>query len=214
MKSALIVEDHEPSQRFFSEIVEATFPGISVDTVATLEDAERRIVANSYYNLALVDLSLPDGSGVDLISIISEQCPETYCLVITIFDDDRHILAAIKAGARGYVLKDQSREDLINRFKGIAKGEPPVSPTVLRRLFRYLRTDNPRGETQTRLTAREQEVLTLMAKGLSRKEIAVALTMRDNTAAGHIKSIYKKLNVSSRAEATLEAVRFGLVNAV
>ncbi|MDH5693667.1 MAG: response regulator transcription factor [Gammaproteobacteria bacterium] len=209
MKNAIIVEDNSQSQAFFADILNSAFPDIAIHTAPTITEAER-LLQTHCYNLALVDISLPDGSGINLLYTLTEQCPQTFTLVISIYDDEHHVLSAMKAGAQGYVLKEQSREDLIRRIRGISVGEPPFTPSVLRKILRSVRKDKgfPR---RSKLSERETEVLVLLAKGLQRMEIAAMLTMSDNTVAGHIKSIYKKLNVSSRAEATLEAVRIGLV---
>lgn len=155
---------------------------------------------------------MPDGSGIDLVREISQNSPDTYCVIATIYDDDDHLFAALQAGAQGYLLKEQPKGELLKRLQGILLGEPPLSPAVARRVLRHFQKEVQNNPKQsTKLSNRETEVLTLIAKGLNRTDIAELLGITSNTAAGYIKTIYQKLNISSRAEATLEASRMGLV---
>lgn len=212
MQTALLLEDHEDTRKWLKELVEGAFRGIEVTAVSTLA-AARKQIAGRRFNLAIVDISLPDGSGIDLIREIAQDSPETYCVVATIFDDDDHMFAALQAGAQGYLLKEQPKEQLRKRLEGILNGEPPLSPAVARRVLRHFRKIPAAAPPEVKLSDRETEVLTLIAKGMNRSDIARLLGISTNTAAGYIKTIYQKLNVSSRAEATLEASRLGLVNA-
>ncbi len=134
-------------------------------------------------------------------------------MVTPIFDDDRHLFGALRAGAAGYVLKDQSRNDLVEMLAGIHAGRPPLSPSIARKLLSVFQDEGADGDTNahTLLTQRKREVLTLIAKGYTVARVAEMLGITRNTAAGYVKIIYRKLNISSRAEATLEATRQGLI---
>lgn len=209
MKTALIVEDHDEPRAWLVGLVEQAFPGVTVTEAATLAQARQRINQRSF-DLALVDISLPDGSGTALVAELQQQQGSTYAVMATIFDDDRHLFDALQAGAQGYVLKDQPRERLIAQLQGIARGQPPLSPGIARRILRYFQNQAPADGPE--LTERETEVLNLLARGFNRNDIAKALEITANTAAGYIKAIYRKLDVSGRAEATLEAVRLGLID--
>lgn len=209
MKRALVVEDHAETREWMTQTLGRSFAGIEVDAVPDIERA-RGMLKEAQINLAVVDINLPDGSGVDLVKEITDAWPDLYCVVATIFDDDDHIFAALKAGAHGYVLKDQTAEKLVEQLQGIARGEPPLSPAIARRILRHFRATSP-VQTNTELSEREREVLTLVGKGYSRGEIARLIGISSNTASSYIKTIYQKLNVSSRAEAALEAVRMGLI---
>lgn len=211
MLSALVVEDHDETREWLCELVAEAFPDTEVRHAATLGRA-RRVLEDGQPELAVIDLSLPDGSGVELIRSLSQTSPQTYSVVATIFDDDRHLFAALQAGAQGYLLKEQPRPRLLAQLQGIMNGNPPLSPTVARRILRYFQGQPPPRVTDKTLSDREKEVLTLVSKGLSRSDISRLLGITPNTAAGYIKTIYRKLNVSSRAEAVLEAVRMGLVS--
>lgn len=210
MESILVIEDNPDTRAWLKELADEAFPGATVNEEATLEGARARLDAG--YNLALVDLSLPDGSGVDILVDIQTTYPDTFAVVTTIYDDDRHLFSAIRAGAKGYLLKDQPRERLVTQLKGIARGDPPLSPGISRRILRYLSGGAKRSEPDApKLTDREMEVLSLLSRGFNRHEIGKALDITANTAAGYVKSIYRKLHVSGRAEAIREAIGYGLV---
>jgi DNA-binding NarL/FixJ family response regulator len=208
VKRALVVEDLPTARDWLADIVVLAFPGVDVTTADSITHARKACEAVTF-DLVLVDLHLPDGSGVDLIREISERSPSTDCVVATIYDDDGHLFPALQAGARGYLLKENDKQQLVTSLKGIVAGTPPLSPKIARRVLQHFHA--PRSEGEPKLTPREIEVLTLAAKGLRVKEIAEHTGMSPHTAADHLKVIYRKLNVSSRAEAALEASRRGLV---
>src|SRR5690606_24228873 len=175
---------------------------------AALQAIEGR---QSPFALAVVDLGLPDGSGVDIVRRLAGDMPTTLCVVATIYDDDAHLFEAIAAGAQGYVLKDEDASRVVALLGRIESGEPPLSPSIARRILGHFRGVGPVPvEDDAALSARETEVLTLIAKGLTVAETARMIGLKPQTVASYLKTIYSKLNVSSRAEATLEAVRRGL----
>lgn len=192
-------------------MVEAVFPGIEQRHAASLAEA-RECLQDFVPELALIDLGLPDGSGIEIIEALRERHPECCSVVTTLFSDDVHLFPALRAGAQGYLLKDQPREALVRAVSGIVQGEPPLSPAIARRLLGVFGPAAPHPE-ETRLTPRERETLTLIAKGYTLSEVAGQLGITRHTAAGNLKAIYRKLRVNSRAEATLEAARLGLVQA-
>ncbi|MCK0538012.1 response regulator [Alcanivorax quisquiliarum] len=215
MNTALILEDHAESRAWLTELVAEAFPGINIVVHTTLADAVA-CVEHQHFCLALLDISLPDGSGIDLVRRLRESNANTYVVMASIFDDDEHLFAALQAGAQGYVLKDQPRERLIAHLQGIIRGEPPLSPSIARRMLRHFRATPPpalpKSELPQALSERETEVLHFLARGFTRGDIAQALGITPNTVAGHVKNIYRKLDVSGRAEATLYAVRLGVVD--
>lgn len=130
----------------------------------------------------------------------------------TIYDDDQHLFEAIAAGAQGYLLKDQHEDTLVRYLHRIDAGEPPLSPSVALRIMAHFARRPPESSAETvALTPREREVLALIGKGLRIPEAARVLGLTSHTVAGYVKSVYRKLNVSSRAEAAIEAVRRGIV---
>ncbi len=186
------------------------------------------------FKLILVDLELPDGNGMELLAELG-QYPATK-IVTTLYSDDDHLFPALQCGADGYLLKEDRFEVLVEELQKIVRGQPPLSPAIARRLLTHFRhgqrpdggaaesafTPHDFGATSRpvpiekvpehdRLTPRESEVLTYLSKGFTIKEIASLMGIKWFTVNDHIKSIYKKLNVSSRAEAAVLATKQGLV---
>ena len=205
---ALVVDDLAPSRDWLARALQLAFPGIAVDRAASLADTEAFL--HPPPPLALIDLGLPDGSGVQLIERLQRDGAGTLCIVATVFDDDAHLFPALRAGAQGYLLKDQPPEAIAAMLSGIAQGQPPLSPSIARRLLKHFQPLPAAPETP-HLRPREIDVLRLTAKGLTLPEVAEALQLSRHTVSGYLKDIYRKLSVTSRAEATLEAARLGLV---
>ena len=207
MNNALIIDDVMDARFWMEEALKEAFPEVITEHAETLLEA-RDCINRSCYDLALIDLQLPDGNGVDLIKEIITDQPSTLCIVVTIYDDDQHLFPALQAGASGYLLKDLPHEALKQRLQGIVEGSPPLSPAIARRLLAHF--NNP-AQTTHNLTPRECEVLALIAKGITQSAVAEMLSISPHTVGDHIKNIYIKLNITSRAEATLEAARLGLI---
>lgn len=211
-RHALLLEDLPEVATWLIALLRQRFPGITVQHAPTLGAARKLLESDFQPQLALVDLGLPDGDGTALIRPLAQRFPDCTIIVTTLFGDDAHVFPALRAGAHGYLLKDQPEERLGAALEGILHGEPPLSPAIAKRLlrtFQPIAPDNtPGAET---LTAREREVLVLASKGCRLPELAEKLAISRYTVSDHLKSIYRKLNVNSRAEATLEAARLGLV---
>lgn len=208
MHSALILEDHPHAQDWLAEALGLSFAGIAITRAADCAEA-RRLLPATRPDLALIDLDLPDGSGVDIVAEIARTLPGCATVVATIFDDDQHVFAALRAGAQGYLLKDQSVDELADMLGRIVDGQPPLSPAIARRLLSHFRT--PDGPPDVALTARESAVLAAIARGHTLPEVAQQLGISRHTVSGYVKDIYRKLGIGSRAEATLAAARRGLV---
>ncbi len=209
MRTAFILEDLPESQAWLSEALTQSFPGIAIDSAYTLHEAREKLQAGSLPDIALIDLGLPDGSGVELIEFIQRRSPATLCIVASIYHDDGHIFPALRAGARGYLLKDQPVAAIVAALTGIAGGQPPLSPAIARRMLAFFQP-HP-ALTEPALTERETEVLRLISKGMTQAETARLLGISQHTVAGYVKELYRKLNVNSRAEAALLARDMGLV---
>lgn len=207
--NALIVEDNPETLEWLGSCVVSAFNDIDVSTADTLRSAEALIALNCF-DLALVDLGLPDGSGLDLIKTLKATNPDCHIVVATIYDDDKNLFAALRSGAKGYILKDQDREKIVGYLQGIKKNEPALSAATSKRLIDHF---NNKGEelANSLLTPREVEVTCLIAKGYSVEEAAKALDLSADTVKGYVKNIYAKLAVSNRSEITLKAVALGLV---
>jgi DNA-binding NarL/FixJ family response regulator len=137
-------------------------------------------------------------------------------VVATIFDDDAHLFPALRAGAQGYLLKDQPPEQLVKQLRGISEGHPPLSPSIARRLLEHFHVAQQLPASVfdaecLQLSPREREVLVHLARGISIADIGVEMAISRHTVSDHVKNIYRKLNISSRAEAALQAKNMGLV---
>jgi DNA-binding NarL/FixJ family response regulator len=207
---ALVVEDNPETRQWLVSCVEAAFPALTVVTAADLATANT-LITQQAFDLAVVDLGLPDGSGIDLIRALSLQKYPSYIVVATIYDDDRNLFSALKAGAKGYILKDQDRERIVSYLKGIKKNHPPLSSASSQRLIEHF---NNKGDAleKAQLTRRETEVACLVGKGCIVEDVAAMLYLSPDTIKGYVKSIYAKLGVSNRSELTLEAIRLGIID--
>ncbi|WP_375597178.1 LuxR C-terminal-related transcriptional regulator [Devosia sp. Naph2] len=209
VETVLIVEDISEAMTSLIRIVQSAFPEARLETARSVKEA-RFLITQRSWSMALVDIGLPDGSGLDLVRLFSDLAPETVCVVSTVLGDDAHIVAALSAGAQGYILKGQPEQVLLRQLMQIQHGVPPLSPTIARRIMEHFQRTGPVDTESNGLTGRELEVLSLLAKGLRNADVAVALELAESTIATHIKSIYRKLGISSRAEAALHATRLGL----
>jgi DNA-binding NarL/FixJ family response regulator len=215
--SILIVEDEPEFRRRFTQIIENE-PSMRLVGVASNKRDAQSLIEREEFDVMLIDLGLPDGNGTELIRQVSQRRPDTDIMVVTVFGDEQHVVSAIEAGATGYILKDSTPADVISCIKLLRAGGSPVSPVVARSVLRAIR--NRMGGTSTRsattpennpLSARETEILQLLAKGMSFNEIGEILGISPHTVTAHIKKIYRKLAVHSRGEAVYEATQMGLL---
>jgi DNA-binding NarL/FixJ family response regulator len=208
MRRVLIVEDIAETRQWLAGIVLAAFPEADIAHAATLR-AGRAMVGQGW-DLALIDLGLPDGSGLDLLRALKAEAARTMCVVTTVLADDATVVAALSAGADGYLLKENPGLVLTRQLAQISQGAPALSPAIARRIMDHFRLTGPAAAEDHSLTAREAEVLALIARGLRNAEAAAHLGLAETTVAGYIKAIYRKLGISSRAEAAWHAARLGL----
>lgn len=168
--------------------------------------------ANNVTDVAVVDLGLPDTTGIELIKNIKMFSPEIDILVLTKFDDDEHIFPALKAGAVGYLLKDDPLPEIINAITEIYKGHAPMSGRIARRVLETFHIDhNSYGHKTNNLTTREKEVLKMLSKGFTPKEIGKELFISYECVRSHLKHIYKKLHAHSMKDAIVRAKEKGVI---
>ena len=208
----LLVEDDPPTLwRLQDALVKA---GFDVAAAATLGEARASLTAR-VPRVLLTDLQLPDGHGVDLIREVRQRHPATEIMVISALGDEETVISAITVGATGYILKDAFPSDIAATVRDLVVGHSPISASIARFIVRrtQVQAEPPRGpEIDTaKLTPREIDILWGIAKGFSYAEIATNLGMSRQTVPGHIKSIYRKLEVHTRGEAVFEAVQQGLI---
>jgi DNA-binding NarL/FixJ family response regulator len=212
----IIVEDEPEFRRRFTQIIESE-PTMQLVGVASNKREAQALVDREQFDVLMIDLGLPDGSGIEVIRSVSARKPDVDIMVVTVFGDEQHVVAAIEAGATGYILKDSTPADVISCIRLLRAGGSPVSPVVARSVLRAIR--NRMNTTPTRqvnpddnpLSVRETEILQLLAKGMSFNEIGQILGISPHTVTAHIKKIYRKLAVHSRGEAVYEASQMGLL---
>lgn len=183
------------SEKDFEVLGEATNGSEAVDLTGRLSP-----------DVVLMDLRMPEMDGVEAISRIKDQYPETNILVLTTYESDADVLRALEKGATGYMLKDAPREDLFEAIRAAAEGKSPLAPDVAARLVQRVR--QPVDEL---LSTREIEILELVAGGASNKDIAKQLWISDTTVKSHILHIFNKLEVTDRTSAVTAALRRGII---
>ncbi len=210
----LIVEDEPEFLRRFSEAV-LSDPELSLLGAVSTGRAGLALLDAQPPQVLLVDLGLPDMSGIELIRHAARHHPACDCVVVTMFADDGHVLGSIEAGATGYLLKDASAARIAAAIHEVRDGGSPISPSIARRVLSRFRsppvTPAVAVSEPSPLSERETELLRLIAKGFSFDAVADVLAISPHTVVTHVKNIYRKLAVHSRGEAVHEARQMGLL---
>lgn len=214
LRRVLIVEDDVPGQRRLCALLR-TIVGEGLVTAIAGSVADARSAANAgTFDIALVDIGLPDGNGVDLIAWLQARHSQMACLVITAWGDGDTVLAALRAGAIGYLLKDRDDEELSRALQNIQRGGAPIDPFVARRILTMLPDAVPVAKPEVAsdaLSGRECQILDLVAHGHNNRQIAELIGLSRFTIEDYTKRIYRKLAVGSRAAAVFEAHARGLL---
>ena len=175
-------------------------------------------------DVLLLDLGLPRMSGIDVTKAVKAEFPSIEILIFTIFDEEDKVLEAVKAGASGYLLKGTPADKMVEAIKEVHAGGTVIQPNLARRLLKHFRVGEPPSSTPgpatnqreepegKKLSARETEILQLIAKGVSNSEAATMLTLSKATIRTHLEHIYRKLEVTNRVEAVTEGIRKGIVS--
>jgi len=167
--------------------------------------------------LVLMDITMPECNGLEATRLIKAESPDTRIVIVTVSDQEEDLFEAVKSGAEGYLLKDLDEGELESTLNALENGEPALSPRLAAKIleeFARLRSESSRREDERRddLTAREREVLLLVAEGSTNKEIAASLFLSEHTVNFHVKNILSKLHLRNRAQAVAYAIRTGLVS--
>lgn len=220
----ILVEDEPATQDHLTQVIESSNKLKLLGVANTVQDAYSLLFMTNP-DVALIDLGLPDSSGIEVIQWLNKNKPDTECLVITAFGDEDHVVRSLEAGASGYLLKDYSNDELIEHILEVANGGSPISPLIARQLLfkmqnsrsedtllSHAKSAQDESQKACSITDRELKVIQQVARGFTAQEIAGQMGISSHTVATHVKRIYKKLHVHSRSEAVYEASLLGLLD--
>ena len=202
-----LLDDHEVVREGVRHVLEATGEIVVVGEAGTCADALPRISATSP-QVAVLDVQLPDGSGVEVCRDVRSEYPDVACLMLTSFSDDEAMFQAVLAGAAGFVLKQVKGNDLANTVRRVAAGESLIDPAMTKKLLDRIR--NPQAHEDPRLqslTKLERSILDLVAEGLTNRQIGAQLHIAEKTVKNYMSSVLFKLGFSRRTEAAVYAIR-------
>ncbi len=207
----LITDDHAIVRKGLRTLIESE-PGMEVigEAVDGVDAVSKSGTLNP--DIYLMDMVMPRKDGLEAITEIMEGNPDARILVLTSFAEDDKVFPAIKAGALGYLLKDSSPEELIQAIYSVHRGEPSLEPSIALKVIRELNRPSELPPTEDPRTPREEEVLKLVARGLTNREISAALVISERTVGNHISNILGKLHLANRTQVALYALREGLVD--
>jgi DNA-binding NarL/FixJ family response regulator len=217
ISSLLIVDDDEPVRQRLERVARRVMPGVLCAHAGSLAQAREQL-GRELFSMALLDVNLPDGSGLELLPWMRAHAPKVEAVVVSSLGDDATVLQAIRGGAVGYLLKNGSDAEMEISLGSMQRGGAPIDPVIARRILAIMGAppQAPAGvaagaDAESTLTARELDVLQYVARGHSNREIARELGLSINTVECHAKNIYRKLSVRSRAGAVYSARARGLL---
>ena len=212
----IVIADDHPVFRYGLRALLDAAPDTEVVGEATSGDEAVSLATTLHPDVVLMDLNMPGTNGIEATRQIAAAHPQIGILVVTMFEDDDSVFAAMRAGARGYLLKGAEGEETLRAIRAVAHGEAIFSPAIARRLMRYFGRPKPTGagagpvEAFPELTAREREILTLLAQGYTNTVIAERLYLSPKTVRNQVSTIFDKLQVTNRTQAVLRAREAGL----
>ena len=199
--TVFLVDDHEVVRQGLRTLLEES--GLTVvGEASTAAEAVPRVLATRP-NVAVLDVQLPDGTGIDVCREIRSRLPETACLMLTSFDDDEALFAAIMAGAAGYLLKQIRGLQLVEAVQRVSKGESLLDPKVTTRVLERLRSGPKQDPRLASLTDQERRILDLIAEGLTNRQIGSRLGLAEKTVKNYVSSLLAKIGMRSRTQAAL-----------
>jgi two-component system, NarL family, response regulator DevR len=201
-----VVDDHEVVRRGLMDLLDAVDDIEIAGEAGTVEDAIGRI-PGSNVDVAVLDVRLPDGTGIDIARAVRERNSSIQCLMLTSFDDEDALLNAILAGAAGYLLKQVKGLDLIDAVRRVAAGQSLLDPAVTERVLRAVRNREQRDERLERLTPQEHRIVELLAEGRTNREIGADMFLAEKTVKNYVSNVLAKLGMSQRTEAAVWAAR-------
>ncbi|HEU5302759.1 MAG TPA: response regulator transcription factor [Acidimicrobiia bacterium] len=201
-----LLDDHEVVRRGLRDLLEAEGDLVVVGEAGTAEEALSRIPPTRP-DVAVLDVRLPDGSGVEVCRDIRSRHPEIQCLILTSFADDEALFQAIMAGAAGYLLKQVKEQDLVAGVRQVAQGQSLLDPAVTARVLERLRSGPETDERIARLTNQERKILDLIADGLTNRQIAEQVHLAEKTVKNYVSNLLTKLGMERRTQAAVYAAR-------
>jgi len=201
-----LLDDHEVVRRGLRELFDAEDDLTVVGEGATAQEALARVPATRP-DVAVLDVRLPDGDGVEVCRDLRSAMPDLKCLMLTSFADDEALFSAILAGASGYVLKQIKGSDLVSAVRRVAAGESLLDPSLTRQVMERLRGENVEDERLSRLTAQERNILELIADGKTNRQIADELYLAEKTVKNYVSNLLSKMGFARRTEAAVYAAR-------
>jgi DNA-binding NarL/FixJ family response regulator len=207
----LIADDHPLFRHGLSVLLSAS-PDFEVAGEATTGEEVIELSAKLQPDVILMDIQMPSVNGIEATRSILHTSPHIRILIITMFEDDASVFMSMRAGARGYVLKDAQKADMLQAIRAVGRGEAIFSPAIATRLIDFFAAPRPVAPPQVfpELTEREREILNLIAQGHSNTEIATRLVLSHNTVRNYVSNIFSKLQVADRAQAIIRAREAGL----
>ena len=197
-----LLDDHEIVRRGIADLLHAEAGITVVGEAGTAAEALRRIPA-THPHVAVLDTRLPDGSGIDVCRDIRSSSPEIRCLMLTSYDDNDALFAAVMAGAAGYLLKEIRGNSLVDAIRQVAAGNSLLDPAVTERLLSRLRDGEPQDQRLASLTDRERDVLALIADGMTNREIGERLFLAEKTVKNYVSGLLAKLGMQRRTQAAV-----------
>jgi DNA-binding NarL/FixJ family response regulator len=201
-----LLDDHEVVRRGVRELLEAHDDFEVVGEAATAEEGLSRIPPTKP-DVAIIDMRLPDGNGVEVCREVRSHDPEIQCLILTSFADDEALFDAIMAGAAGYLLKQIKGTDLVDGIRRVAEGQSLLDPQVTARVLERIRRGPEEDERLARLTDQERRILDLIADGLTNRQIAERMYLAEKTVKNYVSNLLSKLGMERRTEAAVFAAR-------
>jgi DNA-binding NarL/FixJ family response regulator len=201
-----LLDDHEIVRRGLHDLIEAAGDMQVVGEAGTAEEAFGRIPATNP-EVAVLDVRLPDGNGVEVCREIRSKRPDIHCLMLTSFSDDEALFDAIMAGASGYLLKQIRSNQLVDAIRSVAEGKSLLDPAATAKVLERLRAGSEQDERLKHLTDQERRILTLLADGLTNRQIADEMFLAEKTVKNYVSNVLAKMGMARRTEAAVYAAR-------
>lgn len=208
MINVVLVDDHAVLRDGLKNIFDLEEDIQVVGEAVSANDA-LKVIREKQPDVVIMDINLPGKNGLEITRMVKKEFPGIYVMMLTMYSDDEYLMAALREGSDGYLLKDAPSDEVVAAVRTVARGESVLHPSMTKKLIDY--HQQQRKPKDSELTEREKEVLLCLVEGLSNKEIADKLFISDKTVKIHVSKIYKKLNVKSRSQAVIYAVQNHLV---